>query len=633
MSSYPPDVEKQASAAIPDAETPVASYDTSTSTLKSELPHKEIAGDSHRESLSRFSSVDSDPLSPLEDALARPSSIRDVDLDSEPDSPNDLTRTRTRTSITSSASRPPDFEVSLEPDDPENPRNWPFWYRAWTIFTVSYSTWVVVLYSTSYTATIQGIMDEFDISSRSVATLGLTTYLLGLAAGSVVVAPMSELYGRRIVYLVCLSVFVVLIVPSGLARSLMDMVIVRFFAALFGAAMISNGPGTVVDIASHETLALCMSLWSVAPLNGPTTGPIIGGFVYEYLGWRWGNWLAMILGGAAVIMLATIKETYAPALLKKKAARIRKETGDDRWWCRYDQRISTLQLLKINLSRPFILAATEPILWFFNVWISIIYGILYLCFVAYPIVFTQHRGWSVAMSGLAFVGIAIGTLISIVLEPLWRHIINSSPKRDPETGRAAPEATALIMSIGALLTPLGQLVFSWTCLPASIHPGVPIAFGIPFGMGNTLSFIYGSNYLAGAYGIYAASALAGNAVIRSAIGGALPLAGPAMYSAMTPQWAGTFLGLLEVLLIPIPFMFYWYGDRIRAKSGVIRQMREEQARADGRQAKATARAKKSLTSGQSRDTRAVTPRPRTGGAGGEGLPLQPQLSAPGVGIP
>jgi MFS family permease len=133
--------------------------------------------------------------------------------------------------------------------------------------------------------------------------------------------------------------------------------------------MISNGPGTVVDIADPEYLALCMSLWSVAPLNGPTTGPIIGGFVYESLGWRWGNWLAMILGGAAALMLATVKETYAPTLLKRKAARMRRETGDVRWWCRFDQRISTLHLLKLNLSRPFVLAATEPILWFFNIWL------------------------------------------------------------------------------------------------------------------------------------------------------------------------------------------------------------------------------------------------------------------------
>lgn len=217
--------------------------------------------------------------------------------------------------------------------------------------------------------------------------------------------------------------------------------------------------------------------------------------------------------------------------------------------------------------------------------ISVIYGILYLCFIAYPIVFTQYRGWSSSMTGLAFLGIGAGTLISIFMEPVWRRVINSSSKRDPETGRASPEATALVMSIGAVLTAIGQLAFSWTCLPASIHPVVPIAFGVLFGMGNTLSFIYGSNYLAGAYGIYAASALAGNAVMRSVFGAVLPLAGPAMYAAMTPRWAGTFLGLLEVLLIPIPFMFYKYGDRIRAKSKLIRQMRAEQLKNEKRQAR------------------------------------------------
>lgn len=175
-------------------------------------------------------------------------------------------------------------------------------------------------------------------------------------------------------------------------------------------------------------------------------------------------------------------------------------------------------------------------------------------------------------------------MIAICLEPVWRRIINSHAK-DPETGRVPPEASASIMSIGALLTPIGQLVFSWTCLPTSIHYLVPIAFGIPFGMGNTLCFIYGTNYLAGAYGYYAASALAGNAVMRSIFGATLPLAGPSMYAALTPQWAGTLLGLLEVVLIPIPFAFYKYGDRIRAKSPVIKQMREEQAKNDKKRAR------------------------------------------------
>jgi hypothetical protein len=206
-----------------------------------------------------------------------------------------------------------------------------------------------------------------------------------------------------------------------------------------------------------------------------------------------------------------------------------------------------------------------------------ILGILYLCFVAYPIVFTGIRGWTIAMSGLAFVGVGIGSMSIIILEPAIRRMINSH-KPDPETGEPPPEAMMSIVCIAACLTPIGQLWFAWTCVPKSIHWAAPIAAGIPFGAGNTAVFIYASNYLVHSYGIYAASAMAGNAVMRSLLGGTLPLAGPALYARIGANWAGTLLGLLEVLIIPIPFMFYRYGAKIRMKSSLIREMREEEER-------------------------------------------------------
>jgi len=170
---------------------------------------------------------DSDPLSPLEHALT-------PDLRTEAEhalarAEPALSNAQTRTSVGSAASRPPDFEIVFDPEDAENPRNWPLWYRSWIVFCVSYNTWVVVLYSTAYTAATPGIMAEFNVDSSSIVTLGLTTYLLGLAIGSVVVAPMSELYGRRPVYIGCLFVFVLLMIPCGLATSLAELIIVRFF--------------------------------------------------------------------------------------------------------------------------------------------------------------------------------------------------------------------------------------------------------------------------------------------------------------------------------------------------------------------------------------------------------------------
>ena len=149
-----------------------------------------------------------------------------------------------------------------------------------------------------------------------------------------------------------------------------------------------------------------------------------------------------------------------------------------------------------------------------------------------------------------------------------------------------------VVCLAAVLVPIGELWFAWTCLPKTIHWAWPIAAGIPFGAGNGAIFIYASNYLVHSYGIYAASAMAGNAVVRSLLGGTLPLAGPPMYRALGANWAGTLLGLLEVIIIPIPFIFYKWGHRIREKSSLIRKMREIEERQEKKKQRALARAAK-----------------------------------------
>lgn len=324
------------------------------------------AGDNDDDDRSSLYTNNTDPLSPLEIALSRP--------DHNADYQEHVSRVRTGATNASTAasawSRPPDFEVTFNSDAPDrsNPRDWSLWYQGWVIFCVSYSTWVVVLYSTSYTATLPGLMNEFGEKDPTIVTLGVTTYLLGLACGSLVVAPMSELFGRRPVYLVCLSISALLVLPCALAKSLGEIIAVRFFGAVFGSVMICNGAGTIADISTEENRARYMSWWSIAPLNGPVTGPLIGGYVAQYLSWRWTNWLSLILTGAAVVLMFTVSETYVPQILKREAARRRKEEGDERYWSQYDSRKSTAQLMKVNLSRPFVLSFTEPILWFFNIW-------------------------------------------------------------------------------------------------------------------------------------------------------------------------------------------------------------------------------------------------------------------------
>lgn len=490
---------------------------------------------------------------------------------------------RKATSIRTNATSDPRFEVDWEADDKENPRNWSLAYKCWVLFVMSYSTFTVVLYSTAYTAAIYDIQAAFDEPNEIIATLGLTTYLIGIAVGSLIVAPLSELYGRKWIYVISTALFCVLLIPAGLATNLPGLIVLRFFIALMASADIANTPGTIADVISEDYRALAFSIWAIAPMNGPTFGPIIGGFVAQYLGWRWEQWLCLIMAGVALAMLFTTKESYGPVLLQRRAAKLRKETGDKRYWSRYDSKLAIGALLRLNLIRPFVMAVTEPICMFWNLYIAVIYGILYLAFVAYPIVFTGYRGWSTGITGLAFLGIGAGTMMVICSEPLIRRYINSH-KPDPETGKAPLEAMMGVVCLASILVPIGQFWFSWTCV-RPVHFIVPILAGIPFGAGNAIVFIYATNYLARAYGIYAASAMAGNAVIRSFLGGALPLAGPSMYATLGPHWAGSLLGFLQIMIIPIPFIFWKYGAKIRAKSALIRQMREEEDRQEAKKLK------------------------------------------------
>ena len=201
------------------------------------------------------------------------------------------------------------------------------------------------------------------------------------------------------------------------------------------------------------------------------------------------------------------------------------------------------------------------------------YGVLYLCFVAYPIVFQQERGWQPGLAGLAFGGIGVGSLITLFSEPLIRKIIDAH-KADPETGRPPPEAVASIVSAGGVLLAVGELMFAWTCTP-NVHWIAPMIAGIPFGAGNTIVFIYSGNYLIQAYGSFAASALAGNALLRSVMGAVLPLAGAKLYHTLGSNWAGTLLGLLEAVFIPIPVVFYFYGHRLRKASSMISEAQKQ----------------------------------------------------------
>lgn len=183
--------------------------------------------------------------------------------------PNRLMPTISRRSATTTGTtRDPEFEVDFAPDDRGNPQNWSLGYKVLVIAMMSYSTTAVVLYSTSYTSSIPGMQLEWGISTNT-GILGVTTYLFGMATGAVVLAPLSEMYGRRPIYLVTLVLFLLFVVACAEAKNIATILTIRYFGAFCAAALISNAPGSVNDIVDEDYRALAFSVWSIGPMNGP----------------------------------------------------------------------------------------------------------------------------------------------------------------------------------------------------------------------------------------------------------------------------------------------------------------------------------------------------------------------------
>ena len=191
---------------------------------------------------------------------------------------------------------------------------------------------------------------------------------------------------------------------------------------------------------------------------------------------------------------------------------------------------------------------TEPILFLLSLYTAFVYGILYLDFTAYPIVYEQSRGWYPGISGLSFLGLAIGMAIATVGSPYINRVYNHYVKK---LGGPQPEARLPHLIVLSWFTPLGLLWFARTALPPT-HWISGISAGIPFGLGLVALFLGITSYLTDCYGQYAASSLAANAVLRSLFGAGFPLFAKELYDKLGTRWATSLLGFFAIAMAPLP---------------------------------------------------------------------------------
>ncbi|KAK6003316.1 hypothetical protein QM012_001161 [Aureobasidium pullulans] len=458
-----------------------------------------------------------------------------------------------------------DFEVTWDgDDDPMNPRSMAY-ARKWIIVViVSASSLCVTCTSALYTSTYAQLEPEFGCS-RIVATLGLSLFVVGLGLGPMVMSPLSEFYGRRPIYIASYTFFLIWLIPCAVAQNIQTMLVARFFDGLAGSAFLSVAGGTVGDLFPKAQLSLPMAFYTAAPFVGPEIGPIVGGFINYYTNWRWTFYVLLIWSGgmlAAIIFL--VPETYHPVLLRKKAIKLRKDTGNPAWRAPIENmNKSVFRTVAWSCVRPFQLLFLEAMCLSLCILSAILLGILYLFFGAFPLVFENNHGFVLWQTGLTFIGIFVGMITGVSCDPIWRK--NYTRLVTKNGGVSEPEFRLPPTILGAVLVPIGLFGFGWTTY-SSVPWIVPIIFSGIFGLGNIFVFSGVFTFLVECYPLYAASALAANSFARSSFAAAFPLFGVQMYNKLGYQWASSLLAFLALAMAPFPYLFFKYGKRLRKNS-------------------------------------------------------------------
>ncbi|KAK6957915.1 hypothetical protein Daesc_000705 [Daldinia eschscholtzii] len=466
---------------------------------------------------------------------------------------------------TSADERDPDVVDWDGPDDPENPLNWSDKKKWLNIAILSIMTLVTPLGSSMFAPGIPGIMVEFHETSTTIATFLVSVYILGFAFGPLLIAPMSEIFGRRPLYVYGNVLFVIFSVGAALSTSIGMLMAFRLLMGLAGSVPITIGSGSIADLMPIEKRGRAMSAWALGPLLGPCVGPIAGGYLIEAAGWRWVYWLIVILGGAFIpLSFFFLRETFGPVLLSNKVKRLRKETGNQNLRSKLSGRLTPKDQFKLAIVRPMKLLLLTPIVTLMSLYVAITYGILYLLITTFSFVYTENYGFGEGDSGLTYLPAGIGMMIGVVG---FGQLTDYMVRKNKEKGLAhKPEiriSPMLTVPCGITL-PIGLFIYGWTA-NFGVHWIVPMLGVLIFAAGLMGVMSCVQNYLLDTYIQYAASVTAAMTVLRSLMGALLPLGGLDMYNALGLGWGNSLLGFIALGLIPIPVIFFIFGERIRKR--------------------------------------------------------------------
>ncbi|KAF2713444.1 MFS general substrate transporter [Pleomassaria siparia CBS 279.74] len=461
-----------------------------------------------------------------------------------------------------------DEVVEFPPGDPEDPRNWTS-VRKWLMIAAIIPIDLSVSWGASgFSPAAYDFSKEMHVSDQ-IATLGLSTYVLGLAFGPMTLAPLSEYFGRRPIYIYSYAIFLLLLLGTSTTNNLALFLVLRVFSGYFSSVTISNFGGTIADLFHHHDTGPAMSLFLWAATGGSPTGFVLFSFIAKGKSWHdvlrimfvvcLAFWVVM------VVALCYIGETRHNVLLLRRARTLRKSTGNENVDAPEDMKQrGAKELFGTALLRPFRFLGTEAIVQFAALYNGYLYGLSFLFNGAFHIIFGPGGyGFDITGVGLSFLGIVAGICLGLLTNIYQERYFQRQVSR--ARGHDVPEARIHLAKAAAVALPLSIVIFAFTADP-TIHPIIPILATTLWGWSFYTLILMTLTYSEDAYKTFSASALAGIGFVRNVAGAGFPLIGRKMFVSLGTRQACIILAVMAVGMMPVPFVLTRYGKELRKRS-------------------------------------------------------------------
>ncbi|ATZ48709.1 hypothetical protein BCIN_03g08920 [Botrytis cinerea B05.10] len=448
--------------------------------------------------------------------------------------------------------------------DPENPFNWPTGKKVFITLLLCMMTLFIGLATTAYSSGITSMCDDFGVSTE-LGQLGLFCFNMACALAPLFLAPFCELVGRKIIYTGAYAGFIIVFIGLALGKNIATILVMRTLSGLFGCVGTILVGGTFSDMYTPDSRAVPMACFAYVAILGTVGAPIYAGFIDETIGWRW---IEGIQGLANLPLLAAIlfffRETRGGVALHKRAKLLRAATGDERYKAEMDLEAKDLKEMLHNSSVKAVkMLATEPVVFAFGLWIAFAWFVTFLFLSVIPITFQEHHGWSEGVAGLPYISLCIGVTIAFGLN--FFQIKKYESIMADNNHHIVPESRLYGAMCGACFLPIGLFIYSFTQYGfiTWVAPAIalaPIAMGIFFIFESTYS------YTSDCYGENSSSAIAGQGLMRNALGAVAPLFASQFFHNVGSQYAGLILAIAGTALTFIPFIMFKYGHLLRARS-------------------------------------------------------------------